>query len=468
VRVALVLCPQWDLRFAPLAPALLTAALKERGHEAEFFDLNQEMTLLARAAGDPDFEQAPTFESRWSDPAFVHERVLPGYRESLEAAAARLLAGGTRVVGFSVFFSNRVLSLELAAMLKRREPGVRVVFGGPSCVRLEEAASCLRTGFVDAVFLGEADRSFPDFVDALARTGKPEGALGVLLAGESARWAPGGESVADLDALPFADFSGHRLGRYDGRTIHLSRGCINRCAFCVTGRGEGYRCRSGARVAEELEGLLAGGGGATFFFCDSILNGSLRELEAFRAGVRGRRLEPLWGGYAAARREMTPELLSGLREAGCRFLLYGVESGSAKVLREMGKPAAPELNARVLRDTAAAGIQSVVTLMVGFPSETEEDFGETLSFVRANARSIGMLAPSLFAVDELVDRGGDWGLVPGGDFVRWSTRDGRNAFETRVSRLERLFAAAAACGVRIDFEARVGAAGMQSLFERGL
>jgi hypothetical protein len=192
------------------------------------------------------------------------------------------------------------------------------------------------------------------------------------------------------------------------------------------------------------------------------------ELASFCDAVVESGLKISWDGYAIVREEMSPGFLGRMREAGCRLLIYGIESGSARVLKDMRKFSLPELSTRVLRDTTAAGIQVVTALMVGFPTETEQDFQETLDFIRANSEWARILAPSLFTINELAGKWEEYQLVPTDNILYWRTRDGCNTFPIRVERLRRLFETAASCGVRIDFEGRVDAASMASYFDRFL
>jgi len=80
-----------------------------------------------------------------------------------------------------------------------------------------------------------------------------------------------------------------------------------------------------------------------------------------------------WGGTSHASLANLP-LLKQMREAGCSQLLYGYESFSARVLRNVGKGATPETNERSLRLTLEAGIRPIPNQMIGFP----DDFFDSL------------------------------------------------------------------------------------------
>ncbi|MFI5350567.1 MAG: B12-binding domain-containing radical SAM protein, partial [Elusimicrobiota bacterium] len=230
MKVSLLLCPQWDPHYALYSFAAFSAALKARGHEVSIFDLNHTVHRMNLAAGRDNRPQL-ILNNRWADPRFVEEEFLPTYRGYLENFTDRVLAGGARAAGFSIYYSNQAVSLAVARMLKRKDPGLKIVFGGPSCLIFRNCLELIREDAVDAVVFGEADRAFPDLVDALDRGRRP-GGPGILLRDDPATWKEEQDAVLELDSLPYADFSGFELSNYSGKTIHSCRGCVRRCVFC--------------------------------------------------------------------------------------------------------------------------------------------------------------------------------------------------------------------------------------------
>lgn len=75
-----------------------------------------------------------------------------------------------------------------------------------------------------------------------------------------------------------------------------------------------------------------------------------------------------WGGTSHAALANLP-LLKQMKEAGCAQLLYGYESFSKRVLKNVGKGATPESNEQSLRITIEAGIRPIPNQMMGFPDE---------------------------------------------------------------------------------------------------
>lgn len=90
--------------------------------------------------------------------------------------------------------------------------------------------------------------------------------------------------------------------------------------------------------------------------------------------IKDKDLKIFWGGKATIRSEMTGTLLRKLYDAGNRSIVYGIESGSDKVLRDMRKVFSVDLAKRVIRETYEAGISVGIFWLIGFPTESEDDF----------------------------------------------------------------------------------------------
>ncbi len=153
-----------------------------------------------------------------------------------------------------------------------------------------------------------------------------------------------------------------------------------------------------------------------------------------------------WKINAVLRPEMTRELLKKLAAANCHDIIYGVESGSPRVLALMNKPYAAETAERVLRETHEAGIATIGNFMFGFPGEREEDFQMTLDFVRRNKGSFDRVYASatFTSLEEnsaLSARREEFGIrgeaSSEAHHLYWESEDGTNDYLVRLERYER-------------------------------
>jgi len=71
-----------------------------------------------------------------------------------------------------------------------------------------------------------------------------------------------------------------------------------------------------------------------------------------------------------------------MKEAGCVFIAYGIESGNREVLRRMKKGITPEQIEQAIKWTSEVGIENRGSCIVGHPGDTFERFMETVKFVK--------------------------------------------------------------------------------------
>lgn len=464
MKVALVQPPVWWTLDAPLGLAQVAGCVKHHGHDVRVFDLNME---LWRRRGER-YENLWNWEQFqfWNRPEFVstffreNQAFLDGYIEEV-------LRTDARVIGFSVYLGSQVAVRQLARRIKDADPRRLIVLGGQYFFKGDKAAEMLADPAIDAVVSGAADESFPLLLRRLEATGLLEPAPGVAVrAREGVVDGGAPKPLRDLDALPFADFSGFPLEFYTFPEPRLpmaaSRGCIWHCRFCSTREfWPGYTYMSGDRIYAELEHQKRLYPKVPHFeFYDITFNGNMKSMtdlceRLWTASRRGRERTYGFKINAVLRPEMEPELLRRMRIVGLVDVIYGVESGSPRVLKLMNKNFTIETAERVLRDTHDAGIKTTGNFMFGFPGETEEDFQMTLDFLSRNARSLdrayaSATFTSLEEFSYLSDNLAQFGVRSQdreGHNLYWETADGSNNYLVRQDRYERFRKLAISLGI---------------------
>jgi radical SAM superfamily enzyme YgiQ (UPF0313 family) len=159
--------------------------------------------------------------------------------------------------------------------------------------------------------------------------------------------------------------------------VQFGRGCHHGCDFCCVkafyGRTIRYRC-----VADVLEEIEAAGRRQVFFSDDNFAadRGQARRLlEALRPlGIR-------WTGQMSLDLLDDAQFLDLVAASGCQTLLVGLESLSARNLRQMGKGWS---TARTLTDRLAAirdrGIMIYATFVFGYDDDGGDSIARTLDF----------------------------------------------------------------------------------------
>jgi radical SAM superfamily enzyme YgiQ (UPF0313 family) len=236
---------------------------------------------------------------------------------------------------------------------------------------------------VDAVILGEAERSLPRALEALSCGGDLS-----RLPGVAAR-APDGtavvgvpERIRDLDALPPPSYDRIDLSLYHNVCVPTMRGCPNQCKFCGNRAmyGPGVSLRSLDRVMDELRMLHYERGQNDFFISDDTFTLLKSRVLEFCSRMRREFSRKVtWWCYASVN-SLDAERMRAMAGAGCRSVFVGVESGSDRLLRRY-KGAGDYTAAQAAAKLAEAGgyfanIQA--SFIVGFPNESLYDFFQTL------------------------------------------------------------------------------------------
>ncbi len=296
--------------------------------------------------------------------------------------AERILALAPRILGLGVYIWNATATTELVALLKRIQPELTMVLGGPE-ISHETEAQELAT-LADYVITGEADLAFAEVCRGLLAGSPPAQKIIVAPLPDPAQLA-----------LPYDEYTGadmaHRLVY-----VEASRGCPFECEFCLSSLDIPVRQFPLEPFLAALDGLLARGV-RHFKFVDRTFNLNLavsrRILEFFHARPR----PDLFLHF-----EMIPDRLpDGLRDVIARFppgtlqFEVGVQTFNPAVAANISRRqdnARLEENLRFLR--GQTGVHVHADLIVGLPGETVESFAagfDRLIALRPQEIQVGIL-----------------------------------------------------------------------------
>lgn len=459
MKVALIQCPGWGRDCPPYSLALLAAILRNSGHQVFCFDINN--TLYCSGPQEyQKFWDDKDLYTFWSSQDLI-AKFIQDNQKMMELQIEQILNSQARIIGFTVHFSSLLVSLEIARRIKEKDKKRIVVFGGPDCCRQLRGLELIKEEAVDIVNVGEGDESILELVNILESTDKIDFLKGALIKKNGNFIDCGDIDVVDnLNALPFPDYSDFTedilsgLYRQPERLEILdSRGCITRCHFCSEWQfWRRFRTMTGERMFAEISFQIKRYPKVDYFyFIGSLLNGNIKALSDFSDLVIKSGLKLRWLGQAIVRKEMTKEFLQKMRKAGCLWLGYGIESGSQRVIDKMNKRFSLKLAEQVLRDTHGAGIQVQANFMFGMPSETEEDFKETLNFLKRNRQNMdSILASQSFCVIDkdtcLYNHPERFGIIDRWHHLYWEA-EGGNTYPERFSRYEQFCSLALSLGI---------------------
>ena len=167
-------------------------------------------------------------------------------------------------------------------------------------------------------------------------------------------------------------------------SVLASRGCYNRCSFCLVPAlaGRGWRGRSVDSVAAEVADLVERGK-RDFYFVDPNFIGPGRRGRA-RARELARALAGLKIGFGMETRagDLDQDLVEELAAAGLQGLLLGLESAHPAALERMGKNTPPPVNLAAIRAVRAAGLEPEVGFLMFDPQGALEEVEANFAFLQ--------------------------------------------------------------------------------------
>jgi radical SAM superfamily enzyme YgiQ (UPF0313 family) len=116
-------------------------------------------------------------------------------------------------------------------------------------------------------------------------------------------------------------------------------------------------------------------------FHDSMLNADCQKLRELCVALCENFTSIPWQAQMAVRPDMPEDLLRLMKKSGCAHLFIGLESGSARTLRRMRKGFTPRDALGFFEKLNVAGLSFGISLIVGYPGETDKDFKDSLDFV---------------------------------------------------------------------------------------
>jgi len=281
----------------------------------------------------------------------------------------------------------------LARQMRDADPGVKIAFGGVFA-SLNARLVKKQVPEIDFVCRGDGEQMI---LDLLERLDDPASVAGVTWQERDGtlRHNPDRPLSRDLDQWPYPDREGLPLDFVESMpldvpavlsldrftTMQTSRGCPWPCIFCdIPMFNEGkWRARSAGHVVGELAQLQRDGYGAAFFVDDHFLLQPKR-IEAICQGINEQGITIEWG--CEGRVDSTcMDLFPAMARAHCRTVMFGIESGSQKILDRLKKEQTLEEIAAAVENAKRAGIEIVHGFfVVGIPDETEADLRATFRF----------------------------------------------------------------------------------------
>ena len=332
----------------PLGLACVAAATQKAGHEVALLNLM--------------FEGDPTL----------------GIRTSIEDFRPHVIGISVRNIDDQKMLQPQFMLAPVREVIAtcRSLSDASIVLGGAGYSIFPESA--LRYLGADLGIQGEGEVVFPVVVERIGKGAQVSDIPGVYLPGQT----PEGRSFEkNLDALPLPEPS---LWIPSGAInlwvpLQSRRGCPLDCTFCSTSTIEGraMRRRSPTPVVKWLAKLRETGC-RNYNFVDNTFNlPPIYAKDLCRQIIEAKLDLHLW--CLIYPKHIDRELVELMRQAGCRQISFGFESGSDRMLRSLNKQFNSHEVSAAAGLFAEAGIKRMGFLLLGGPGETKDSVEESLS-----------------------------------------------------------------------------------------
>jgi len=345
-------------RVLPLGLLAIGSVLKRAGHQVKILDL--------RISNSPD--------------------------EELDAVMSSF---DPQVVGIGVMTIECKYGFIDAAKVKKINPNVTVIFGGPHCSH--EPQFILNDSNVDLMVSGEGDLTIVELIDTLEEGKDVAGVPGIAYKknGSYLRTAER-PVIRDLDTID-QEYDLINLERYfnfqssmdffpvfrNKRFIPLvtSRGCPFKCTYCHDIFDKSIQYRSPEAVVNEIEYLIKVYGIREFHIVDDVFNVNMKRAKIVLDAIIERNLNIHISFPNGLRADFfDDELIDKMQRAGVYRMALGIESGSQRIQDMIKKDLDIKIIYDVVEKLTSARMSVHGFFMLGFPSETREEMKETIDF----------------------------------------------------------------------------------------
>ena len=389
-------------RIGPSRPSAGTSIIKSilttYGLTNHLYDLNIDFfnNFILQYGSDAYHEMDLYF---YIENAKLSDTTSNNYKEFLNQWIDRIISHNPSYIFLSIFtWQCQKCAVDFLNILRYKTTAM-IVIGGQGMVKSENtsfnelpyfAIGLKDEGLIDHFIQGEAEKALPELINGNFNF------QGI----DSEQFAP----RSPMEDVPFMDFSDHDINSYQSGypsgqlPLETSRGCVRSCNFCDWPLyAGGFRSKSGKQLFQEATSYYSKYNVTNFYFNDSLMNGNLKDFNDFNQlivdyyqtnNLPNRTLK--YSGMYIIRKsnQFGDTEFERMANAGADQLLVGVETGSDRVRKEMRKGFNSADLDYTIEMCSKYGIKMYFLMIVGYPSETREDFNQTLDMLRRYQRYV--------------------------------------------------------------------------------
>ena len=312
---------------------------------------------------------------------------------SAETVAENIANAGDSIVGISLLTTTFNAVSSLVREVRRRNPSIIIVLGGPHASALPER-TLQEIPEADIVGVGEGELTMAEIANCPDRKLFSE-IQGIYYRSEGGIKCTEPRSfIRNLDIIPpparhLLPIEKYHLtaSRVSGSTfcptVIVARGCPFNCSYCSRTFGRTFRAHGIQRIISEIQGLIQ-----TYNVKQiNIEADTLTVKKSFLRGLchalidNGIHRQIKWTCESRVD-TVDAESLNLMKRAGCWQISYGVETGNQRLLDLINKGVTLKQVEEAFRMTKAAGITIRGFFMLGLPTESRKESMATIAFAK--------------------------------------------------------------------------------------
>ena len=374
-----------------VGPAVLKSHLMDAGFSCEVMDLNVQLYNSLKAINKHDyyfFEIDGLFSTHHSDLdvennlIYFSQEFIDFYLENRHVFMEwidEFKIRNPKWIGLSILsMYSQSVAIQLSILIREHLPNTKIVWGG---AQIEYGIQKFKEmGILDHYICGDGEFSI---VELLKGNVTYKG-IDTLTPNQ----------VLDLNSVMLPNYDDIKWNDYKSldyaNPVYItgSRGCVKRCTFCnVYQIWPEYRFRSGRHIADEIITVREKYDRQFFKFTDSLINGSMKSFRLLLTELADYHKKDNnfhWSSQWIVRsKSQSPESdYQLMSDSGCVELHIGIESFSEHVRYHMGKKFTDDDMWWCFDMLRKYQINHILLMIVGYPTETEDDHIHTLNTIR--------------------------------------------------------------------------------------
>ncbi len=400
-KIVLAITPPFNDNYLPIGIGIVKALIKDK-YDVKCMDLRLDLKNKIFSYCD-DLYDAEISENWYNEKTKI------------------IMEENPKVVGFTIYNSCEKYTIELAKYIKKVDSNVKIVLAGPHFIYGFEVDK-EKYKWCDYIYQGESETGAREFFISIMEK-KPVKTLGVWVKDKNGDFNYTGrrERLMDLDKIPIPDYSDFEMEYYRALPVEFSRGCSFRCTFCdavfeETGALMVYqKFRSGQRMFDEIYKLFNEYNLEEFIFVDDSFvcsRGSRDALLDFCDLLLEHKMKIRWRVYGVRiTKFLDEEAIDKMVKSGMVEIRIGLESGSVNVREDMGKEASQEVTDIYINaflkyaflghgyDPMKKYVQVNFFMMYNYPSETAQDFQDTIDWIKRDGERANIIGFTPFNVN---------------------------------------------------------------------